>query len=288
MFWRWACLPPVATSQYHAPADGRARVVWGPDDDPVVELAGSAPDAQCAIALQQITGHKDMHTTVGHVELPQNPTPGPYSLSVSSGYWVPRYYGPQIVVVQPGFAPLLPRPPLFSPSLAITEAILRSRGIGSFSSVRGRRRQQRAQGRRRQQRGRLDGAAMVLVALAVMALPAIDIGLAASMPESSGKSSRAIDLVNAYNDLMRSPGAPCSTYTPPPEAYGQPAPLEGPHEHLPCPPAPSAPRPQPASSGADLCAVDRGRECPRRLRLDPVRAAGGGPRRADDALSGRL
>jgi len=212
------------TSQYHAPADGRARVVWGPDDDPVVELAGSAPDAQCAITLQQITGHKDMHTTVGHVELPQNPTPGPYSLSVSSGYWVPRYYGPQIVVVQPGFAPLLPRPPLFSPSLAITEAILRSRGgIGSFSGVRGGGGGSVRGGGGGSSGGRLDGAAMVLVALAVMALPAIDIGLAASMPESSGKSSRAIDLVNAYNDLMRSPGAPCSTYTPPPEAYGQPA-----------------------------------------------------------------
>lgn len=211
------------TSQYQAPADGRARVVWGPGDDPIVELSGSLPDTMCAMTLQQITGHREMYTTQGSVALPSPPSPENYSLAVSTGYWVPRYYGSPIVVFRPGLAPFLPRPPLFSPSLAITEAILRSRGpsggiggIGAAPSISGGRGGSvgglRSGGGGS---GRLDGAAMVLVALAVMALPAIDIGLAASTPESSSKSARAIDLVNAYNDMMRSPGAPCSTFQPP-------------------------------------------------------------------------
>lgn len=228
------------TSQYQAPADGRARVVWGADNDPVVELSGSLPDTTCAVTLQQVTGYHDMQTTQGSVDLPSAQAQGGYPLAISGGYgggygggyWVPRYYGPQIIVLRPGFAPLFPRPPLFSPSLAITEAILRSRGpsggIGRFSSpgissgsrggggsgVRG--------GGGGSSGGRLDGAAAVLVALVVMVLPAIDIGLAAARPESSSKSARAIDLVNAYNDLSRSPGAPCSTFTAPPNPDTQP------------------------------------------------------------------
>ncbi len=215
------------TSQYQAPSDGRARVVWGKDDDPVIELSGSLPDATCATALQQITGHSVMPTTAGNIDLPAAAPTG-YSMARSEGYWAPRYYGPQIIVVQPGFAPLLPRPPLFSPSLAITEAILRSRGpsggigsIGHPGAVRvggGGGGPSIGRGGGGGGSGRLDGAALALLAVAIMVIPAIDIGLAAARPESSRQSARAIDLVNAYNDLMRSPGAPCSTFSPPLDA----------------------------------------------------------------------
>ena len=54
---------------------------------------------------------------------------------------------------------------------------------------------------------------VVLAVIAVTALPVVALGLAASMPESSRKSSNAIDMVNAYNDLARLDGTPC---TPPP------------------------------------------------------------------------
>lgn len=207
------------TSQYQAPADGRPRVVWGPDNDPVVDVAGLPPPPACGAALQQVTGYQELLTTTGKVELPTGEAPQSPPLYVSGGYWVPRYYGPPIVVVTPGLAPPFFRPPLFSPSLTIASALLRSHSMGGMGSV-GAGAVRSSGGAIRLGGGggggggssRLGEGALVLIALAVMVLPAIDIGLAAASPESSSKSARAIDLVNAYNDLMRSPGSACSLY----------------------------------------------------------------------------
>jgi len=213
ILWGSAC---GYTSQYQAPADGRARVVWGPSNDPIVEVAGLSPPPACAATLRQITGQTDMMTTAGHVELPEGGTPVSGPLWIGGGYWVPRYYGPPIIVTHPGLAPPFLRPPLFSPSLTIAEALLRSRSVGSIGSIGG----VRSPGGAVRLGGgggggggsRMDAAALALVALAVMVLPAIDIGLAAARPESSSRSAQAIDLVNAYNDLLRSPGTACSLY----------------------------------------------------------------------------
>lgn len=189
-------------SEYVAPADGRPRVVWGPDDDPVVEVAGNAPSPECGAVLRQVTGRSLMRLSQGRIELPETPV-RPYSLGVSGGYWTPRYYGSPIVVAHPGVVPLF-RPPFFSPSLTVARIAMSSGG-----GLRG------GGGGLRLGGGNSDGlgkAAVLLLVIAATALPAIDIGLAASTPESRSKSSEAIDLVNGYNDLLRSSGTACSVY----------------------------------------------------------------------------
>jgi hypothetical protein len=52
--------------------------------------------------------------------------------------------------------------------------------------------------------------AAILLVLAVVALPIVDVTFAALQPESDARSADAIDEVNAYNDLARSAANPCS------------------------------------------------------------------------------
>jgi hypothetical protein len=51
---------------------------------------------------------------------------------------------------------------------------------------------------------------LLLAVITASVLPAVALGLAASMPESSGRSASAIDFANAYNDLARLDGTPCT------------------------------------------------------------------------------
>lgn len=202
-------------SEYVAPQDGRPRVVFE-GSDTHVELAGAMPTEDCGLALKHVSGQSSFGTGQGLVELPDRQAPsygGP--LVVTGGYWAPRYYGPSIYVVSPGFAPRFLRPPIFfSPSMMIARAAMPRLSvwrpgmplrIGSGGSVGG-------GSIGRGGGGDLGKGALVLAILALSIIPAIDIGLAAGRPESASTSARSTDIVNAYNDLMRSPGSPCSVY----------------------------------------------------------------------------
>lgn len=198
-------------STYAVPADGRPRVIWGPDNQPVAELAGAGAllSPECAAELRHLTGHAKLRTPAGSIDLPESAPVPAYSIyRDGGGYWTPRYYGSPIVIVTPGIAPLMGRPPLFSPSLFVARAVLRpGGGFSGGLHVGGGGGGGRGGGGGS---GNLGNAGLVLAALAIAVLPAIDIGLAAAHPESAGQTSEAIDLVNAYNDLMRSGGSPCS------------------------------------------------------------------------------
>lgn len=221
-------------STYVAPPDGRPRVVWGPSDQPVVELAGAGGDLgyECGAELRRLTGYAKLRVASGPIDLPENAPVPPYSVyRDGSGYWAPRYYGGPVVIVTPGIAPVLPRPPIFSPSLFIARSLTAPRfgGGGGVGSIHvsgggggGSGRMSGGGGGSGGGSGNIGSAGLVLAALAIAVMPAIDIGLAAAHPESAGRTSEAIDLVNAYNDLMRSSGSPCSVDQPLPPPYGGP------------------------------------------------------------------
>jgi hypothetical protein len=183
------------TSEYVAPADGRPRAVWH-DNKVVVERAGAPASSQCAADIGQLTDTSTLRERRPQVRRPEG------------GYWVPTYYGPQIVVVSRGMAPILPHPPVFLPSLLgvrpgvamigpLPVPVLRVGGLGGGSGSRG-------------GSGDLGKAAVVLAVVALVVLPAVDLGLAIAPAESAGPSAQAIDQVNAWNDLLRSPGTACS------------------------------------------------------------------------------
>lgn len=205
-------------SEYIAPQDGRPRVVFE-GSNPHVELAGAALTEECGMAIKQLSGHNSFGTGQGLVEFPDREAPryiGGGPLIVTGGYWVPRYYGPSIYVGSPGLVPRFLRPPIFfSPSMMIARAAVprisvwrpgmpvRIGGGGGGGSI------GRSGGGGS---GDLGKGALLLAIVALTIIPAIDIGLAAGRPESASTSSTSTDVVNVYNDLMRSPGSPCSMY----------------------------------------------------------------------------
>lgn len=219
-------------SSYVAPTDGRARVIWGASDTPTVDLAGVSLSPECSTELQN---------TLDPSHLPLRSHVEPHVHAVD--FWVPRYYGPPILIVRPGFAPFLPRPPLFVPTLItpLNRPGNLAGGLGSISvgsgrvgggGIRG-----GGSGSGLGSGGKEAGAVvLILLVIAATALPAIALGLAASTPESGRRTVSAIDLANSYNDLARSQGSPCAA--PPPPPYG----------FVPSPPPPyglAPPEPQP-------------------------------------------
>jgi hypothetical protein len=52
----------------------------------------------------------------------------------------------------------------------------------------------------------------VLMVVAIVVSPIIDVTLAAARPESDQLSAESIDQVNLYNDLARTAGNPCAPY----------------------------------------------------------------------------
>jgi hypothetical protein len=178
-------------SEYDPPLDGRARPVWK-ENNVVMELSGGGLAPACADELAQTTMSNRLRLSTGELRL-------------DGGYWAPRYYGTQIVVLNPGFAPPLPRPPLFVPRLPIgAHATVVGppvfHGGGGGGAVRG------GGGGG----GGSSGDLGKLAIIALIVLPAVAIGMALANPESSTQSSQAIDQVNAYNDLVRSGQSACA------------------------------------------------------------------------------
>jgi hypothetical protein len=162
-------------SQYVAPSDGRARVLW--NDDHLVTNLDSLPRTQ------------DCHEATWWLRHPAERIDR--RLTLAPVVWVPRYYGPDIVVINAGVPPILPRPVLFSPSLTVAHALATSTP--------------------RAPSGRLDKElAAILMVIAIVVLPIVDVTFAALQPESDSRSADAIDEVNAFNDLARSGGNPCT------------------------------------------------------------------------------
>ncbi|HZS37683.1 MAG TPA: hypothetical protein VFF06_12690 [Polyangia bacterium] len=174
------------TSEYAPPLDGRARPVWK-DNNVVMELSGGGLTPACTDEIVATTQYKRLRLSSGDLRL-------------DGGYWAPRYYGPQIVVITPGLAPPLPVVPLFVPHLPVG-------AHATFVGAPG----VRVNGGSGGGGGSSGGDALAkLAVIALVVLPAVALGLAIANPESSTRSSQAIDEVNVYNDLVRSGQSACA------------------------------------------------------------------------------
>jgi hypothetical protein len=175
------------TSHYTPPADGRARTVWD-GNGVVMEVAGPVSwDCSLAVAHLRSTGL-----------LADGRTFAP-------GAWLPRYYGPAILVPSPGLAPVLPLYPSFWPHHRLSpHGWPHAGGSGGSLGTGG------GGGGGGGGSGELGKAAIALAVVALAVLPVVDISLALSRPEDGAGSVEAISEVSAFNDLARQPGSPCA------------------------------------------------------------------------------
>lgn len=188
-----AALPAITgcrgyTSSYTPLVDGRARPVYR-DDKLVMEIGNSISPA-CEDAIAE----------------PRSAASSTYvAANTRVGLWVPVYFGPRIVVVRRGVAPA-PRRPAYvgwrsaSGRSGASPSWSGSGGGGGGSSGGG--------------SGIDKEAAVILAVIAIVALPAITLGLALGRPEPEKEVADVLDRVNLYNDLVRSPESPCAVAAP--------------------------------------------------------------------------
>jgi hypothetical protein len=190
-------------SDYVPPDDGRARAVWR-DGKVVMEGSESMPSA-CAEEIGYQTN-----------DAPPPYTGGGSTVRVHGGFWVPVYYGPRIVVVRRGIAPSPPRYRAARVGVASASGGGSGGGVGSPSISGG---GGGGGGKVSGGGGGISGGggggdlgkgAVVLAVVALIALPFIAVGLSLGRTEAERETALTIDRVNAYNDLARTPGSPCS------------------------------------------------------------------------------
>ncbi|WP_437673177.1 hypothetical protein [Sorangium sp. So ce131] len=187
-------------SDYMPPADGRARPVFR-DGEVVMEIGGGdTPECR--------SGDEE---SPGGAAPPTPPSASSSRVSVHGGFWVPVYYGPPIVVVRRGEAAPLPHIHQAHGSVVRVPASPSkggSAGTGGSATPRG----SGAKG----SGGGSEAVAVVLVSAAVIALialPAVAVGLSVGRTEAEEETAVTLDRVNAYNDMARTPGSRCAAAT---------------------------------------------------------------------------
>ena len=177
-------------SAYVAPRDGRARAVWT-GSDVAVELSGGPLGDACAAQLRAWSGQGVVHLVTG--DLGGTRASHPWMTNAALGFWIPVYFGPALVPLAPGIPPPLLHPVIFFPPPVLAPPVLGTRPI--VPSLR--------------PAPDVGKAAVVLAVLALAVMPVVDV-LLATLPPERERSSEAIDQVNVYNDLARSPNSPCA------------------------------------------------------------------------------
>jgi hypothetical protein len=170
------------SSQYQAPADGRARVLF---NDTHAVMSVSLTTDQCLAAAGSQVGR---------------PAYGHSSYGGGGGgavvWWVP----PPIVHVHSGPGPS------FGPGPRVAAHPFVS-GVGSSHGG-------HMSGGGGGSGGKGGEAYIVLAVVLIIASPIVAYGLSFSRAESEDEVSATIDRVNAYNDLSRWPGSPCTPEAP--------------------------------------------------------------------------
>ncbi|MGK3985528.1 hypothetical protein WME99_20955 [Sorangium sp. So ce136] len=193
-------------SDYVPPPDGRARPVYR-DGAVVMEIGGATPEC---LSGEEGPGGALPSYLARASRGPARAAP----VRFSGGFWVPIYFGPRIVVEHRGVAP--PPPHLHRPGPGVARSPASpSRGVPSRPSG-----SAPSGGSGSGSGGRSDGAeaASVLLAtfalVALVALPPVAVGLSVGRPEREKDTALALDQVNAFNDLARTPGSQCAVAAP--------------------------------------------------------------------------
>ncbi|WP_434042978.1 MULTISPECIES: hypothetical protein [Sorangium] len=191
-------------SEYVPPPDGRARPVYR-DGAVAMELGGAIPEC--------LSGEPGSGAA-----LPPRAsrTAAAPPVRVTGGFWVPIYVGPRIVVERHGVAPPPPHLHRPGPNVVRTPASPSKGGTPGPGGKAGSGGSGSGSGSGDSSAG--NAAASILLAtvavLALAALPPIAVGLSVGSPERDKDSALALDQVNAYNDLARTPGSPCALPAP--------------------------------------------------------------------------
>ncbi|MGC4119118.1 MAG: hypothetical protein QM765_32040 [Myxococcales bacterium] len=230
-------------SDYVVPKDGRARVIWqGGEPRAVVPEKSGA----CELATREASANYNPPEAVQRCMADEGCGPVHYEPSIYIDGHPPLlhpplfglhdHHGPHIVPVGPS-VPLHPGDPVPGPHQATPAPPKGSSGGGKSSS-----------GSSLGSLGDVKELAVVAAVIAILTMPAVAIALASTRPENESGAAKAVDEVNAYNDLVRSPGSACSPYALP-QLPVMPQVQDSPAAVVPDPLPANVPPPPPAPEG---------------------------------------